>query len=32
MPIARIKGDPWKLSEKVIEELREKKYPGFLSA
>ena len=32
IPITRIKGDPWKLSEKVIEELREKKYPGLLSA
>lgn len=30
--IARIKGDPWKLSEKAIEELREKRYPGLLSA
>lgn len=30
--IARIKGDPWKLTEKVLEELRAKKYPGLLSA
>jgi predicted nucleotidyltransferase component of viral defense system len=30
--IARIKGEPWKLSEKVLEELREKRFPGFLVA
>ena len=29
--IARIKGDAWKLTGKVIEELRTKKYPGLLS-
>ena len=29
--IARIKGDPWKLTDKVLEELRIKKYPGLLS-
>ena len=29
--IARIKGDAWKLTDKVLEELREKKYPGLLS-
>lgn len=28
--IARIKGDPWKLSESVLEALREKRYPGLL--
>lgn len=30
--IARIKGDAWKLTEKAIEELRQKKYPGLLRA
>lgn len=30
--IARIKGDPWKLTEKALEELRAKKYPGLLSS
>jgi predicted nucleotidyltransferase component of viral defense system len=29
--VARIKGDPWKLTDKVVEELRQKKYPGLLS-
>lgn len=29
--IARIKGDPWKLTDKVLEELRAKEYPGLLS-
>ena len=29
--ITRIKGDAWKLTDKVLEELREKKYPGLLS-
>ena len=29
--IARIKGDPWKLTDKALEELRIKKYPGLLS-
>jgi len=28
--IARIKGDPWKLTEKVVEELRQKKFPRLL--
>ncbi len=28
--IARINGDPWKLTEKVIEELRTKRYPELL--
>ncbi|MCC6206558.1 MAG: nucleotidyl transferase AbiEii/AbiGii toxin family protein [Gammaproteobacteria bacterium] len=28
--IARIKGDPWKLTDKVVKELREKKYPNLL--
>ena len=28
--ITRIKGDPWKLTGKALEELREKKYPGLL--
>lgn len=28
--IARIKGDPWKLTEKVVEELRTKRYPELL--
>ena len=30
--IARIKGDPWKLTEMALEELRAKKYPGLLSS
>jgi predicted nucleotidyltransferase component of viral defense system len=30
--IARIKGDPWKQTERAIEELRQKKYPTLLSA
>ena len=30
--IARIKGDPWKLTDKALEELRAKKYPGLLSS
>jgi hypothetical protein len=29
--ITRISGDPWKLTDKVLEELRTKKYPGLLS-
>lgn len=29
--IARIKGDPWKQTERAIEELRLKKHPGLLS-
>ena len=29
--ITRIKGDAWKLTDKVLEELRLKKYPGLLS-
>lgn len=29
--ITRIKGDPWKLTEKALEELRAKRYPGLLS-
>lgn len=29
--IARIKGDPWKLTEKAIEELRTGKYPALLT-
>ena len=29
--ITRIKGDAWKLTDKVLEELRVKKYPGLLS-
>ena len=29
--IARIKGDAWKLTDKVLEELRAKKFPGLLS-
>ena len=29
--IARIKGEAWKLTDKVLEELRTKKYPGLLS-
>ncbi len=28
--VTRIKGDAWKLSDKVIEEFRQKKYPGLL--
>lgn len=28
--IVRIKGDAWKLTDKVVEELRRKKYPGLL--
>lgn len=28
--IARIRGDAWKLTEKAIEELRQRKYPGLL--
>lgn len=28
--IGRIKGEPWKLTEKVIEQLRQKKYPDLL--
>ena len=29
--IVRIKGDAWKLTDKALEELRAKKYPGLLS-
>ena len=29
--ITRIKGDAWKLTEKVLDELRAKKFPGLLS-
>ncbi len=29
--ITRIKGDAWKLTDKALEELRAKKYPGLLS-
>lgn len=29
--IARIKGDAWKLTDKVLEEMRVKKYPGLLN-
>ncbi len=29
--ITRIKGDAWKLTDKALEELRTKKYPGLLS-
>lgn len=29
--IIRIKGDAWKLTDKVLEEMRAKKYPGLLS-
>ena len=29
--IARIKGDAWKLTDKVLEELRAKRYPGLLT-
>jgi hypothetical protein len=28
--IVRIKGDAWKLTDKAIEELRQKSYPGLL--
>ncbi|MHB8536153.1 MAG: hypothetical protein ACYDBW_12005 [Sulfuricaulis sp.] len=28
--VVRIKGDPWKLTGKVVEELRQKKYPNLL--
>jgi hypothetical protein len=28
--VARIKGDAWKLADKALEELREKKYPRLL--
>lgn len=28
--VARIKGDPWKLTGKVVEELHQKKYPNLL--
>lgn len=28
--VARIKGDAWKLTDKIIEELRQEKYPGLL--
>lgn len=30
--IARIKGDPWKLTEKALEELRAGPYPGLLTS
>jgi len=29
--VARIKGNPWKVTDKVVEELRQKKYPNLLS-
>jgi predicted nucleotidyltransferase component of viral defense system len=29
--VARIKGNPWKLTDKVVEEFRQKKYPNLLS-
>jgi len=29
--VARIKGDPWKLTDKVVQQLRQKKYPNLLS-
>jgi hypothetical protein len=29
--IVRVKGDAWKLTDKVIEALRQKKYPKLLS-
>ena len=29
--IARLKGEPWKLTDRAIEELRQKKYPGLLN-
>jgi len=29
--VTRIKGDPWKLTDKVVEELRRKKHPSLLS-
>jgi hypothetical protein len=29
--VTRIAGDPWKQTEKVVEEIRQKKYPGLLS-
>lgn len=29
--ISLIKGDAWKLTDKVLDELRTKKYPGLLS-
>jgi hypothetical protein len=29
--IARIKGDAWKLTDKVLEEMRVKKYPVLLN-
>jgi len=29
--IALIKGDAWKLTDKVLDDLRTKKYPGLLS-
>jgi len=28
--VVRIKGDAWRLTEKAVEELREKKYPKLL--
>jgi len=28
--IARMKGDPWKQTDRAIEELRQKKYPNLL--
>ena len=30
--IARISGEPWKVSEKVIDELRNSKYPSLLAS
>ena len=29
-PIVRIKGDPWKVTEGAVEELRQKRYPKLL--
>lgn len=29
--VVRIKGEPWKLTDRIVEELRQKKYPNLLS-
>jgi predicted nucleotidyltransferase component of viral defense system len=29
--VARIKGDPWKLTDKIVQDLRQKKHPNLLS-
>ncbi len=29
--VARMKGDPWKLTDKVVADLRQKKYPNLLN-